>query len=176
MMTFQEESVAGCWNELYPLAYQHHQSSQNYKRHEPFRPLRERYERYNEAGIFRLLTARDQGRLVGYFGVYLMESMHSQLPIAREDTFYLEPAHRGGRNALRFLQWIEDFISRAAGPHIEILFSCEEDNTSGIHKLLKHLDYTPVITVYSKQLSTRADSAPPDQTEVAHVGSAMAHR
>jgi hypothetical protein len=168
MLTFQEETVRDCWEEVYPLAYEHHRSSQNYKRHEPFNPRRERYEQYNDAGMFRLLTARDQGRLVGYFGVYLMESMHSQLPIAREDTFYLAPSHRGGRNALRFLRYVEDFISRYAP--IEILFSCESDNASGIHKLLQLLDYTPVITVYSKHLSTRADSAEPSLMEAAHVG------
>jgi hypothetical protein len=168
MLTFHEERVRDCWEELYPLAYDHHGSSQNYKRHEPFNPRRERYEQYNDAGLFRLLTARDQGRLVGYFGVYLMESMHSQLPIAREDTFYLAPSHRGGRNALRFLRYVEAFISRSAP--IEILFSCEDDNDSGIKGLLEYLDYRSVIHVYSKHLSTRADSAEPSVMEAAHVG------
>lgn len=168
MMTFQEESVAACWDELLPLAYQHHQSSQNYKRHEPFRPLRERYERYNEAGIFRLLTARDHHRLVGYFGVYLMESMHSQLPILREDTFYLDPAYRGGRSALRFLDFIESYFQREVP--LEVLFSCEEDNTSGIKKLLAYRGYQPVIMVWSKYLPPRANSATPDHQEADHVG------
>lgn len=170
MIQFQEEEVRECWDELCPLAADHHASSMNYKRHEPFNPKRERYEQYNDAGMFRLLTARDQGQLVGYFGVYFMESMHSQLPIAREDTFYLAPSHRGGRNALRFLRAVEAFISQIGGPHIEILFSCESDNTSGIHKLLQMLDYIPVITVYSKSISTRADSAEPSVMEAAHVG------
>lgn len=174
MMTFQEESVAACWDELYPLAYQHHQSTQNYKRHEPFNPLRERYERYNAAGIYRLVTARDHGRLVGYFGVYLTESMHSQQPIMQEDTFFLAPSHRGGRNALRFIDFIEEHFRREVP--IEVLFSCEDDNNSGIKKLLQYRGYTSVIHVWSKYLSPRADSAPPDQTEVAHVGSAMAGR
>lgn len=170
MIQFQEERVRDCWDDLYPLAADHHASSQNYKRHEPFAPSQERYATYNDSGFYRLLTARDQGVLVGYFGVYLTTSMHSQLPIAQEDTFYLVPSHRGGRNALRFLRFVEDFIAKEAGPQAEILFSCEQDNTSGIHKLLHLLDFIPVITVYSKHLSTRADSAEPTRREAAHVG------
>ena len=170
VIQFQEERVRDCWHELYPLAADHHASSQNYKRHEPFAPSRDRYVSYNESGFYRLLTARDHGVLVGYFGVYLTQSMHSQLPMAQEDTFYLSPSHRGGRNALRFLRFVEDFIAKETGQQAEILFSCEQDNISGIHKLLKLLDYIPVITVYSKHLSTRADSAEPTRREAAHVG------
>lgn len=163
MITFHVERVADCWDELYPLAAQHHQSSENYKRHEPFNPSKTRYVRYNDAGIFHLLTARDQGAMVGYFGVYTMESMHSQLPLVREDTFYLAPAYRGGRNALRFLLYTESFMRQFAKPGVpvEVLFSCEEDNTSGIKKLLHYLEYTPVIMVWSKYLLHSADSASP---------------
>lgn len=170
MIAFQEEQVRECWDELYPLASDHHASSENYKRHEPFAPSLERYASYNEGRFYRLLTARDQGVLIGYFGVYLTQSMHSQRPIAQEDTFYLAPSHRGGRNALRFLRFVEAFIEKELGASTEILFSCEQDNTSGIHKLLQALDYTPVITVYSKAISTRADSAEPTSMEAAHVG------
>ena len=169
MLTFQEEQVRDCWEEVYPLAADHHKSSENYKRHEPFNPLRERYERYNDAGMFHLLTARDHGQLVGYFGVYIMESMHSQLPIAREDTFYLAPSHRKGTNAIRFLRFVEGYISRWAP--VEVLFSHEIDNASGINRILDYLDYIPVITVRSKFISTRADSAEPTVMEAAHVGS-----
>lgn len=170
MMVFQEERVSACWDEIYLLAAEHHRSTKNYKRHEPFAPSRERYERYNDAGIFHLLTARDAGRLVGYFGVYLTESMHSQLPILQEDTFYLDPAYRGGRNALRFIRFIEDYFRRDVP--VEVLFSCEEDNDSGIKGLLRLLEYKPVIMVWSKYLSPRADSASMSM-EAAYVGESV---
>lgn len=172
MLTFQEETVRQCWGELYPLAQEHHASTENYKRHEPFNPDPYRYIRYNEAGMFRLLTARDDERLVGYFGVYITESMHSQRPIATEDTFYLAPSHRGGRNALRFLGYVETYLRKFANPGepVEVMFSCEDDNRTGIKKILQYLAYTPVITVYSKYLSTSADSAIDSPTESSHVG------
>jgi hypothetical protein len=172
MLTFREERVADVWDELYPLACEHHRSSQNYKRHEPFCPSRARYEQYNDAGLYKLLTARDHGLLAGYFGAYLMQSMYSQLPILREDAFYLSPACRGGRNALRFLQFIEEYLRQEVPT--EMLFSCETDNDSGIKRLLAHLDYFPAIMVWSKCLPARADSALPNPLEVAHVGSESA--
>lgn len=168
MLTFQEERVKNVWHEVYPLAKGHHASTQNYKRHEPFNPKRERYVAYNESGFFRLLTARDKGVLVGYFGGYITESMHSQAPIMTEDTFYLDPAYRGGRNALRFIQFIETHFRQAVP--VEVLFSCEIDNSTGIHRLLDFLEYKPVIVVRSKYLPPRADSAPSLSTEAVHVG------
>lgn len=168
MLRYQEERVADIWDELYPLAHAHHASTQNYKRHEPFLPKRERYVHYNECGFFRLLTARDHGKLVGYLGVYLTDSMHSQAPILTEDTFYLDPEHRGGRNALRFIQFMEAYFQQAVP--VELLFSCELDNLTGIHRLLDYLDYKPVIMVRSKYLPPRADSALAHVTEAPHVG------
>lgn len=167
-LTFHAESVERCWDELYPLAQAHWASTESYRRHEPFNPSRERYVGYHRMGYFHLLTARDGTRLVGYFGLYLTDSMHSQLKMATEDTFYLHPDYRGGRNALRMMAFMEDYC-RSHGVH-ELLFSCEADNTSGIHRMLLHLDYTPVIMQYNKTLdSPCADSAQPDLLEAEHV-------
>ena len=149
-LTFQLEPVAQCWNEVLVLAEQHWQGTTTYRRHEPFAPSFDRYRACNEAGFFRLVTARDGARLVGYFGVYVTPSMHSQLLMATEDTFYLHPDYRGGRTALRFLKHIEA-LCQHWGVH-EILFSCEQDNPTGIKGLLSYLDYVPVIVQYAKIL------------------------
>ena len=149
-MIFALESVANCWDEVMALAQQHWASTQTYRRHEPFCPSRERYESMNKQGYFFLFTARDGAQLVGYFGIYLTPSMHSQLLTATEDTLFLAPDYRKGRMAIRFIQYVEAFC-RQRGVH-EILFSCEVDNTSGIHGLLTMLHYQPVIQMYSKVL------------------------
>lgn len=172
MVTFQEEPFAACWAEAKPLTEAHHAGTASYRRHEPLKIDAERFTRYNEAGIFHWLTARDQGVLVGYFGVYVMDSMHSQRPIATEDTFFLHPQYRGGRTALRFLRYVEQFLQAWARPGepLSVLFSCEIDNDTGIQRLLHFLDYEPVITVYTKCLHHRADSAVFSEKELQHVG------
>ena len=166
-MTFQRERVRDVWDELYPMALRHAEMSQSYHRHEPFRPSKERYASYDDADLFHLLTGRDHGTLAGYFGLYFVPSMHSQLLIVTEDTFFLDTPYRGGRTALRFMQAMEQYVqetARAMQPgqdEVEILFSCEQDNVTGIHRLLQMLAYSPGIVQYTKRISLHpgADSA-----------------
>lgn len=164
MIAVQVESVRQCWDDIYPLAKQHQESTKSYRRHEPFNPDRERYIQYNDMGFFHLITARDNGRLVGYFGVYTSQSMHSQLNMATEDTFYVHPEYRHGRVALRILRYVETYL-QTLGVH-EVLFSCEIDNRTGIQGLLAMLGYEAKIQQFSKHLSTSADSA----ATIAEVG------
>ncbi len=149
-LVFAIEPVERCWNELLTLAAQHHAGTASYRRHEPFIPSFERYHACNQSGFFQLFTARDGQTLAGYFGVYITDSMHSQKRMATEDTFYLAPAYRGGRNALRFLKYIK--AQCASWGVEELMFSCEIDNETGIKGLLALLDFHPVIMQYSCKL------------------------
>jgi GNAT superfamily N-acetyltransferase len=166
-LVFTIEPVESCWSEVMVLAEQHWAGTKSYRRHEPFQPSFDRYQACNVAGYFQLFTAREQSTLVGYFGVYLTPSMHSQLLMATEDTFYLHQDYRGGRTALRFLKHIEQQL-RDWQVH-EIMFSCEIDNETGIKGLLTFLDYSPVIQQYSKYLSPAPTAPNPTSTEAEHV-------
>lgn len=170
-VTIQPELVRDCWDEAAALLKHHWEGTATYRRHEPFNPDKSRYIAYNDMGFLHLLTAREDGKLIGYFVVYVTESMHSQIKMATEDTFYIHPDHRYGRLALRFLKYIESYLAELGVK--DILFSCEIENTTGIKRLLDYLGYQPVIVQYNKHLSPRADSAPSDQTEVAHVGESV---
>ncbi len=167
-LVFQLETVDQCWNEFLVLAKLHWEGTKSYRRHDGFNLSYERYAQCNQSGFFQFIIARDGPRMAGYFGFYLTQSMHSQKPILVEDLFFLHPDYRGGRNALRYMQHIEQW---ALGHGVqEILCSCEAENMSGIHKLLTHLDFAPVIMQYSKTIaSPSADSAQPDLNEAEHV-------
>jgi len=146
-LTFQIEPIAQAWNELMVLVSEHWAGTKSYRRHEPLNPSYERYKACNESGFLVFFTARDRERLAGYFILYLTTSMHSQLSMAVEDTFFLSPPYRGGTNAYRFLKMVKAQC-QAWGVH-EILFSCEIDNETGIQGLLKKLDFIPVIVQHS---------------------------
>ncbi len=161
-LVFAIEPVEKVWNEVMILAQQHWAGTHSYRRHEPFNPSFERYQVCNQSGFFQLFTARDGQHLAAYFGCYLTQSMHSQNLMLTEDTFFLHPDYRGGRNALRFLKHIEA-QARQWGVK-EIMFSCEIDNETGIQGLLKHLDFHPVIMQYAKQLAV---SSPGSDTATA---------
>ncbi len=167
-LTFAIEPVERTWNEVMLMANQHWLSTQSYRRHEPFNPSFERYQACNTSGFFQLFMARDNGQPAGYFGVYITPSMHSQKLMATEDTFYLSPGYRGGRNALRFLQHIERKL--AEWGVYEVMFSCEIDNETGIKGLLEHLDYRPVVMQYSKYLNPPHADSVMTSSEESHVG------
>lgn len=164
-MTCQLERVASCWDEVDALARLHWAGTQGYRRHEPYNPDKDRYILFNDLGFFHLITVRDEAQLVGYFGVYLTKSMHSQIPMAVEDTFFIHPAYRHGTRAIRVIKFIERHL--AANGVRDVLFSCEVDNTSGIKGLLELLDYHPVIVQYHKRLPiSGTDSAATNATTV----------
>jgi L-amino acid N-acyltransferase YncA len=167
MIALQVESVAQCWDELEPLASSHWASTKSYRRHEPFNPDKARYLQFNEMGYFHLITARDAGKLIGYFGLYITTSMHSQLRMATEDTFFIHPDYRQGRLALRVLKYIENYC-QLLGVH-ELLFSCEIENKSGITGLLDRLGFHETIRQYSKHL------APPPSADSAILSTVGAH-
>ena len=150
-LTFQLEPLAPMLEDCKTLVQLHWEGTQTFRRHRPFNPDWDRYVSCNEADFLRIFTARDEGRLVGYFGWYVTQSMHSREWIATEDTFFLHPDYRGGRNALRFFRFALDHL-KAMGV-VEVLSSCEVDNDTGIHRLLTYLGFAPTIMQYSLDLS-----------------------
>lgn len=122
-------------------------------------PLRHRYEEYERAGWFFEFVARDEGRMIGFSGMYIVPSMHSQALIATEDTWYLLPGYRGkGRTIIRFYAFIEDEIRKRGA--CEINMSVPILGAAG--RLLEHLDYEPVKVHYAKQLRADSPHAPRD--------------
>ena len=166
MIDFSCEPVSKVWDEAMVLAKTHSESTKGYRRNEPFNPSYERYRAANEQGYFFVFTARDAGTLIGYFGIYVTPSMHSQILMAQEDTFFIHPDYRDGFNAIRFIKHVERELTKAGVQ--EILFSCEMDNAVA-NKLLTFLRYEPVIQQYRKLLSPCAYSAPSSTTEVSDV-------
>lgn len=58
------------------------------------------------------IVVRDQssGAAAGHMRMYVTRSRHTRKCIAVEDTVYLRPEYRGGRNALRLVQFMEDVM------------------------------------------------------------------
>jgi len=164
MIDFGYEPIATIWDEAMTLVRLHWDGTKGFRRHEPLNPSLDRYAAYERQGCFLAFTARDAGTLIGYFGIYVTPSMHSQLLMATEDTFFIHPDYRDGFNAIRFIKHVERELA-TRGVH-EIVFSCETDNTVA-NRLLTFLKYEPVIQQYRKLLSSSADSAP-SITEKSH--------
>jgi hypothetical protein len=156
MLTFAIEPLEQAWNEMIMLAHQHWNETQQYRHSQPFSPSFDRYNQYAKAGWFILFTARDNGKMVGYAGVYLTPSMHTQQLICTEDTWYLTPEYRKGWNAVRFFKFMENTVREKGA--IEICLTAPHTTKAG--KIHEYLGYTQVSNQYSKNLGS-ADSAYP---------------
>ncbi len=155
-MEFAIEPLAKCWDEVVALGQSHWQETEAHHHAQGFKPLLERYQQYERCGWYTQFTARVDGRLIGFAGMYVTPSMHSQALIATEDTWFLAPDYRGkGRTFIRFYQFIEAEMRRQGA--VEINMSVPILGAAG--RLLEHLDYEAVKVHYSKQLyPVRADS------------------
>ena len=148
-MKFSKEPLRDCWDEVIALARLHWHETEAYRHGQPFNPDRERYFEYNDIGYHHQYTVRDGGRLVGHGGMYVSQSMHTQLPVAFEDTWFLLPEYRKGWNAIKFYKFIEaDMKSMGV---VEINVSAKLANDAG--KLIEALGYTHTEKLYSKQLT-----------------------
>lgn len=93
-------------------------------------------------------TARHDGRLVGNLRWYIRHSRHTNTPYAIEDTLYLLPEYRRGRNAIRFMEFAEQCL-RAIGVR-ELRANAKLVN--GTARLLEATGYKPVATELVKFL------------------------
>lgn len=159
-MIFSIEPLEKCWSEIYDkpngLAYLHWLETKAHQYDQKYNPQFERYNSYAKAGWFVQFTVRDNGKLVGFSGVYLTPSMHTQALIAVEDTWYLDKAYRKGWNAIKFYKFIEQKCMELGAE--ESTLTVPDSKERGIHSLLLRLDYNQVSVQYSKKLH-RADSA-----------------
>lgn len=71
----------------------------------------ERYELLERLGIIHLVTARIDGRMVGYHLFCVSPHLHHKSSLtAVSDIFYLKPSYRKGFNGINFLRFAESSL------------------------------------------------------------------
>lgn len=148
-LTFKAERFADILPELHELHKVHWTETEKHRHGLAMNPDYDAMAAQERAGQMLLFTARDCDSLVGNLRLYIRTSMHTQTLYAAEDTLYLRPEYRAGRNALRFLQYAEACL-RAIGVR-EIRTSTKNTAPAGA-LLMKHMGYQPVSTLYVKLL------------------------
>jgi hypothetical protein len=145
---FQRETLNGhLWAELMPLLAAHWYEIAHY----PDIPLDvdvNAYEMAEHAGMLRLYTVRDDGRLMGYAVFFVRPNMHYQGSIqASQDVLYLDPAIRGG-TGYRFIRWCDEQL-RAHGVQAVYQHVKAKHNFGPI---LERQGYELVDLIYAKRL------------------------
>lgn len=153
-LEFSVESLKDVWNDVMTLAVDHWAETEMYRHGQKFAPSYDRYMQYEKAGWLIQCVARENGEMVGYATMYICPSMHTQQIIATEDTFFILPEYRKGRNGIRLVQFAEEECKKRGA--VEVMMTAKMTNTAG--RLMECLGYTKVAEQYSKQFS--ADSTP----------------
>lgn len=148
-LTFRAERFADVLPELHELHKTHWLETEKHRHGLAMNPDYDAMADQERAGQMLQFTARDCDSLVGNVRLYIRTSMHTQTLYAVEDTLYLRPEYRAGRNALRFMQYAEACL-RAIGVR-EIRADTKNTAPAGA-LLMKHMGYQPVATQYVKFL------------------------
>ena len=153
-LIFATEPLTQCWNEIVELGSAHwHETMEYYRDKQPFNPSFERYDSYAKAGWLVAFTVRDQGKMVGYGLMYVVPSMHTQSLIAVEDTMFILPEYRQGRNGLRLYEYVEQEMARRGV--VEVIVTAKPG--SAACRILEHLGCELINHQYSKHLAKPVD-------------------
>ena len=100
-MTYEHESYATIAEEIRPLLRRHWEAIANDKEAVPLDVDEEKYRALDSAGLLVIITARVDGRLVGYIAAILSPHLHYRSTLfATFDVFWMEPEFRSGLNGV----------------------------------------------------------------------------
>ncbi len=136
MVTFQQEMLFEVASEVDDLLQMHYQELTLNKERVKLNPMWTEYSRLEQAGVFKVFTARDEDKLVGYSAFFVRPHLHyADLLTAINDVLFLHPDYRQGLTGVRLLKHCESALKEM-----------------GVHKLCWHAKLeTPLIPLLKRQ-------------------------
>lgn len=147
MLTFQVERLSDVRAEAEPLLLRHWDEIALNKDKVPLDPDWAMYERLESMGMVSLTTARDDGRLVGYYCNLIAGDPHYRsLKTAECDVYWVANEYRGAGVGARLIRASEaNGIAMGAN---KFRTRVKLDHDHG--RLFEALGYKPIERVYSK--------------------------
>lgn len=110
MIEIQLECLANVKEEIKPLLEEHWELVALNKGKIKLNPNWKEYARLDAAGVLRIFTARDEGQLVGYFVLFISQSVHYQDHLfATNDVIFVLPDKRAGATGYKLVKHAEDY-------------------------------------------------------------------
>lgn len=151
MIRFQQEFIAYTnTDEVMPLlAEDWGEIDHPAKRDCDLDPDWEAYRDLEDRGIYKVFTARVDDELVGYFGVFIVPSMHSKGYVQpMTDAFYLRKANRNSTIGIKLFKFAEKCLKEDGYKSLCVVST----ESYPLDKLLNRLGYTKVETRFEKVL------------------------
>ena len=110
-----------------------------------------KYAALEQAGILHLVTARTEGKLIGYFLMFVTPNAHYHGAglMGFTDMFYLRPEFRRGNTGMKMFAFMEQTLRDKGVVKLYTSHKLHRDRGP----MLKALGYKPTDMVYSKVLA-----------------------
>lgn len=143
-----EEKGNDIKTELYPLLEKHWNEIAQFKDF-PLAPNWKLYDVLENQGLYKMFTARCEGKLIGYVSYTLQGHHHYATTLhAMDDVLFVDPEYRTGRLGLELIKFAEQEL-RKYGAKVIYHHTKAAHN---IGKLFEHLDYELTDLIYAKKL------------------------
>lgn len=148
-LEYKQEFLSTCYDDMQYLLRIHWEEIALNQDVIKLNPHVKKYEDCEKSGFLRIFTARDDGKLVGYFALIVQHSLHYQHHIfATTDVIFLHPDYRKGRSGMKLIQFGLECLAQDS---VSMVFI----NTK-VHRpfdpLLKRLGFSHIENVYAKRL------------------------
>ena len=146
---YQQEFLETTYEEAKPLLNSHWDEIALNKDKIKLNPDWDAYESLEVQGKLKIFTARDDGRLVGYFVVIVGVNIHYKDHLfASNDIIYLSPEHRKGFTGIKLIKFAEKCLKTDGVSVLTINTKVHKP----FDKLMDFLKFRKIERVYSKYL------------------------
>lgn len=149
MTVYGLDSFVGIREEIEPLLDQHWEEIALNKDTIKLNPDWEKYATLDANGLLRVFTARNDGKLIGYFVVILSVSLHySDHLFAHNDIIFLAKESRKGMTGVKLIKYAEKHLAQEGVKQLFI----NTKRHQPFDPILERLKFNEVEKVYAKVL------------------------
>lgn len=107
------------------------------------------YIRAAQRGDLALVVARDEGKVIGYLGFWIVPDLNHDSIQAQQAGFYLEEEYRKGFTAVKMVRLSEKILEENFDVNAVLLVSTVKKDISSLFKYMK---YQEAETTYIKEI------------------------
>lgn len=149
VVLFQREPICTLWPELLPLA-QAHWREVRWDLDSEIDLDQEKLAAADDAGVYRVFTARQDGELIGYANYWIAHHTQNSTSLeADADGIYLRPDRRRGRTGTELIKFADEAL-RAMG--VRTVYQ-HVRGARDFGPVLTRLGYDPIELVYARKLA-----------------------
>lgn len=150
MLTFQEEKWVEAFPDMQRLFPAHYAELALDQESVKLSPNIEMYEEADKKGLMHLVTARNDGHLVGYFVAAVLPHLHYREagPMSQTDAYFVDPGYRVGGCGAKLLMFAEESLREKGVKKIYISTKLHSNHS----ELFEKLGYKATDVVFTKLL------------------------